>query len=245
MGWERPQYIHLQPIMRDAQHKLSKRDGDACFEEFIAKGYLKDAIINYIALLGWAPKDNREKMNMADMLEAFSVDGLSKSPSIFDINKLRWLNAQYIKELAPADFHKLMEPYYSKIEYLAGYDTAFLSALIQNRIEVLGEVGELTSFLNTWDGFDKELFVNQKQKTDKALAAELLPAILDVVKASEIYGLHDGLSALAVNKGLKAGAVMWVFRIAITGSAVTPGGATDMARLLGKERVIERLEKII
>ena len=245
MGWERPQYIHLQPIMRDDRHKLSKRDGDACFEDFIAKGYLKDAIINYIALLGWAPKDNREKMSMGEMFEAFGIDGLSKSPSIFDVGKLRWLNAQYIKELAPDTFHKLMKPHYAKLDYLAGYDTAYLSTLIHNRIEVLGEVGELVGFLDNSGDFDKELFVNQKQKTDKELAAKLMPDILAAVKSSDIDNLHDALTALATAKGIKAGAIMWIFRIAITSSAVTPGGATDMAKLLGKDRVIKRLEKLI
>ncbi|MCL2370370.1 MAG: glutamate--tRNA ligase [Firmicutes bacterium] len=241
LGWERPEYIHLQPIMRDAQNKLSKRHGDACFEDFIAKGYLKDAIVNYIALLGWSPKDNREKMTMQEMLDIFGVDGLSKSNSIFDIAKMRWLNALYIKELSADNFYKLMKPHYAKLKYLKGYDLKYLSTLIQGRIELPSEVDSLVGFINEWQDFDKELFVNQKQKTDRELATKILPDILKVVKASTMDTLYENLSALAGKLEIKVGAIFWIFRIAITGSLVTPGGATEMAKLLGKERVVERL----
>jgi len=245
LGWERPQYIHLQPIMRDDRHKLSKRDGDACFEDFIAKGYLKNAIVNYIALLGWSPKDNREKMTMAEMLDVFSVEGLSKSNSIFDIGKMRWLNALYIKELSADDFHNLMRPHYAKLGYLKGYDLKYLSTLIQGRIELPSEADSLVNFLNKWDNFDNELFVSHKQKTDKELAFKILPDILKTVKDSSLENLYENLTALAAKLEIKAGAVFWIFRIAITGSLVTPGGATEMAKLLGKEKVMKRLEKLI
>lgn len=239
-GWELPQYMHLQPIMRDATHKLSKRHGDASYDDFIKKGYLKDAILNYIALLGWSPKNDREKFTLDEMVEMFSVDGLSKSASIFDEAKMRWLNSCYVKELSPEDYYDHALPFMEKLDYLKGYDLRYLATLLQGRTEIFSDVEKLTAFLTEFDGFDLDLFVNQKWKTDRDLAKKMIPDLMGLV-SDDFDNLHDALVAYAEKSGYKKGQVLWVFRIAITGAAATPGGATEMATLLGKEKVAARL----
>lgn len=239
-GWELPQYMHLQPIMRDATHKLSKRHGDASYDDFIKKGYLKDAILNYIALLGWSPKNDREKFTLDEMVEMFSVEGLSKSASIFDEAKMRWLNSCYVKELSPEDYYAHALPFMEKLDYLKGYDLRYLATLLQGRTEIFSDVEKLTAFLTEFDGFDLDLFVNQKWKTDRDLAKKMIPDLMGLVR-DDFDNLHDALVAYAEKSGYKKGQVLWVFRIAITGAAATPGGATEMANLLGKEKVAARL----
>lgn len=239
-GWELPQYMHLQPIMRDATHKLSKRHGDASYDDFIKKGYLKDAILNYIALLGWSPKNDREKLTLDEMVEMFSVEGLSKSASIFDEAKMRWLNSCYVKELSPEDYYAHALPFMEKLDYLKGYDLRYLAALLQGRTEIFSDVEKLTAFLTEFDGFDLDLFVNQKWKTDRDLAKKMIPDLMGLVR-DDFDNLHDALVAYAEKSGYKKGQVLWIFRIAITGAAATPGGATEMATLLGKEKVAARL----
>lgn len=239
-GWELPQYMHLQPIMRDATHKLSKRHGDASYDDFIKKGYLKDAILNYIALLGWSPKNDREKFTLDEMVEMFSVEGLSKSASIFDEAKMRWLNSCYVKELSPEDYYAHALPFMEKLDYLKGYDLRYLSTLLQGRTEIFSDVEKLTAFLTEFDGFDLDLFVNQKWKTDRDLAKKMIPDLMGLVR-DDFDNLHDALVAYAEKSGYKKGQVLWIFRIAITGAAATPGGATEMATLLGKEKVAARL----
>lgn len=243
-GWELPNYMHLQPIMRDATHKLSKRYGDASYEDFVKKGYLKDAIVNYIALLGWSSKDDREKFTLEEMVELFSVAGLSKSQSIFDETKMRWLNSCYIKELSDEQFYEMALPFYEKVEYLKGYDLKYLSTLLKNRCEVLSDVGKLTEFLIQFENFDLSLFNNVKWKTDGALAKAMLPDLIKLTMEN-FDGIHDGLVSYAESKGYKKGQVLWVFRIAITGAQNTPGGATEMAILLGKDEVVARLNNTL
>lgn len=239
-GWELPQYMHLQPIMRDATHKLSKRHGDASYDDFIKKGYLKDAILNYIALLGWSPKNDREKFTLDEMVEMFSVEGLSKSASIFDEAKMRWLNSCYVKELSPEDYYAHALPFMEKLDYLKGYDLRYLATLLQGRTEIFSDVEKLTAFLTEFDGFDLDLFVNQKWKTDRDLAKNMIPDLMGLVR-DHFDNLHDALVAYAEKSGYKKGQVLWIFRIAITGAAATPGGATEMATLLGKEKIAARL----
>lgn len=240
-GWEIPYYIHLQPIMKDATRKLSKRHGDASYEDFIKKGYLKEAIMNYIALLGWSPKNDREKFTLKEMEEMFSIEGLSKSASIFDETKMRWLNSLYVKEMSPEAYLEYAKPFFDQVEYLKGYDYKLLATLLQGRTEIFSDVAALTEFMVKFDGFDLTAFENKKWKTDCSLAKEMIPALIELVE-KDFNNLHDGLVAFAEEKGYKKGQVLWIFRIAITGSQVTPGGATEMAELFGKEKCIERMK---
>lgn len=244
LGWERPHYIHLQPIMRDATHKLSKRYGDANYDDFIKKGYLKDAIVNYIALLGWSPKDNREKLSLKEMEELFSLDGVSKSSSIFDEPKMRWLNGLYVKELTPQQYYRHAEPFLRQLDYLDGIDLEYLCTLLHSRTEVFSDVRQLTAFITQFEGYDLELLTNAKWKTDSALAARMLPELIETAD-KQWDNLYDALTAFAEKGGYKKGQVLWVFRIAITGAANTPGGATEMATLLGKTETLRRLRRTL
>ena len=250
LGWERPVYIHLQPIMRDANHKLSKRDGDAGFEDFLNKGFLPHAIVNYIALLGWNPKDNREKLSMDELIDCFSIEGLQKSSSIFDETKMRWLNSLYVKELPAKEFHKLAKPYYDKLFPKRKIDYVYLSELLQSRVEVLSDIAERAAFLDAFDEkkdkpFDFALFANKKWKTDENMARELIDECIAITKADALTDrLSESLNALAEKRGLKKGQVLWIYRIALTGAAATPGGGEEMIKLFGKDEAVKRLEKV-
>ena len=238
LGWERPVYIHLQPIMRDAQHKLSTRDGDAGFEDFLNKGFLPHAIVNYIALLGWNPKNDREKMSMAELIESFSIDGLQKSSSIFDETKMRWLNSLYVKEMSADDFHKAALPYYEKYCPDKNIDYRYLSELLQTRVEILTDIKERAAFLDAFDDFDLDLFVNKKWKTTVDMARELIDDCIECTKADD---MNAALESLAEKRGLKKGQVLWIHRIALTGAAATPGGGAEMVKLFGRDEALRRM----
>lgn len=244
LGWQRPVYIHLQPIMRDANHKLSKRDGDAGFEDFLRKGFLPHAIVNYIALLGWNPKNNVEKMSMAELIDLFSIEGLQKSASIFDETKMRWLNSLYIKEMPAAEFHAAALPFYDKFGYGGkNVDYEYLSELLQSRVEILDDIKERAAFLDAFDHFDLSLFTNKKWKTDENMAKDLID---DCIAVTEKHAddLGEALNALAESRGLKKGQVLWIYRIALTGAAATPGGGEEMVKLFGKKEALRRLEEV-
>ena len=246
-GWERPMYIHMPPIMKDAQHKLSKRNGDASYEDLVKKGYLKDAIINYIALLGWSPKDDTEKMSFAELEQKFDVSGINKSPSIFDPQKLAWLNSLYIKEMPFEEFEKYATPWIDGC-YLKNFDKTLVCKLIQSRIETFAEIEEKLRFLAEYDDFDLTLYENQKQKTDANTAKEVLPLVRNKLAEVEKWDnqtLYEALVAVVQQNGLKNGKVLWPARIAITGWTATPGGASEIAELLGKEETLRRLDLAI
>lgn len=244
-GWEKPVYIHLTNIMRDAQHKLSKRTGDAYYEDYIAKGYLKDAILNYIALLGWNPGDDREFFTLDELIEAFSLEGLSKSPAIFDVNKLTWMNAEYIRRLEPNEFNRYAQPWYEK----AGIDAMnkeTLCRILQPRVEFFAQLPEMVDFLVKLDEeYDVAMFTNKKSKTNPEVSLGVLNMAIDALNALETWeeaAIHDTLLGLAEKNGLKNGTMLWPVRIALAGKQVTPGGAIEIAYLLGKDESLRRLE---
>ena len=244
-GWERPVYIHLPPIMKDATRKLSKRYGDANFDDFVSKGYVPEAIINYIALLGWCPKDNSEKMTMSEMIEKFSLDGVSKSPAIFDDAKCRWLNGEYLKAMTDEEFLKVALPFIKKSKVYGKYDDMLLARLMKTRVEILSEIPEKIDFLEEFGAYDPQLFCHKKMKTDESLAKTVLPMIRETLEKLPSFthdAIHDSLIALATEKGYKNGQILWTARVALTGKDVTPGGAVEMAELLGKDRSLERID---
>lgn len=241
-GWQEPNYMHLPPIMKDAQRKLSKRYGDANFDDFIKKGYLPMAIVNYIALLGWSPKENKEKMTFDELIENFSVDGISKSSSIFDEAKMKWLNSLYIKELSLEEFNALAVPYYEKSKIAGKYDYKKFSPLLQTRVDTIAEVIDKVAFIEEFENYDINLFVNKKNKTTTEMAKDLINIAIETAeKLIEIPALHDNLILNAETRGFSKGQMLWCFRIAITGSAVTPGGALEMADILGHQEILRRL----
>lgn len=244
-GWERPIYMHLPPIMKDAHRKLSKRYGDANFEDFIEKGYLPEAIVNYIALLGWSPKENEEKLTMDELISQFGVDGLSKSGSIFDEAKMRWLNGLYLRELSDEAFASLAEPYFEKSVIKGKYDYALFASLLKPRVEILSEIPDAVSFIEDFDSYDLSLYEHKKMKTDRAVATSAVRLALEALPAVENFGVaevHDKLTEAAESAGIKKGQVLFCVRLALTGKASTPGGAAEMAALLGKEESLRRLQ---
>ena len=243
-GWERPTYIHLPPIMKNAHEKLSKRNGDASYKDLVAKGYCKEAIVNYIALLGWSPKSNVEKMTLAELEEHFSLAGLNKSPSIFDEPKLRWLSGEYYREMPAEKFAALAVPFLQKSKAYGRYDEAKLLRLVQSRTDVLEDIPSKLDFLEEYGAVDPALYFNKKMKSDAELAKSVLPqaaAALEKLEKFENAEIYASLCELAQSQGLKNGSVLWCVRIALTGRENTPGGASEMAELLGKERCLSRL----
>ncbi len=244
-GWQRPHYMHLSPIMKDAQRKLSKRYGDANFEDFLEKGYLPKAIVNYIALLGWSPKGTEEKLSMDELIEQFDVDGISKSPSIFDEAKMRWLNGEYIKQMTAQEFAEVAKPYFEKSKIAGKYDYLALAKLLIPRVEVLGEIPEKVDFLEEFGEYDTAMFEHKKMKITKEIALNNLKAIREDLNDFEDWtdeALKQRGMALAEKLACKSGQIFLPLRLALTGAASTPGGATEMAELLGKEESMRRLD---
>ena len=244
-GWERPTYIHLSPIMKDAQRKLSKRYGDANFEDFVAKGYLPEAIVNYIALLGWCPKSNKEKMTIEEMIEEFDVDGISKSPAIFDEAKMRWLNGEYLKAMAPDEFYKVSLPYILKSKAGGKFNDYEISRLMQTRVDVLSDIPEKIDFLVDFDEYDVNMYVHQKMKVDFNVAKRALKVAFDALAGLDDWTedvIKEAMKSSAEVNGMKGGQVMFSVRVALTGQPSTPGGAVEMAVVLGKEESLRRLQ---
>lgn len=242
-GWEKPTYIHMTQIMRDAQHKLSKRDGDAYFEDYLNKGYLKEAIVNYVALLGWNPGDEREFFTMDELKQAFSIEGMSKSPAIFDVNKLTWMNAEYVRRLSPEAFTAYAMPYYQAAG-VGHMNPDVLCRILQQRVEIFTQIPEMLDFLAALPDYDIELFTNKKSKTNPEVAKHVLKIAieaLDALPAWEEQAIHGTLLGLAEREGMKNGTMLWPVRIAMAGKQVTPGGAIEIALLLGREEALERL----
>lgn len=244
-GWERPQYMHLPPIMKDQTRKLSKRYGDANFEDFLKKGFLPEAIVNYIALLGWSPKNNTEKMTMQELIDSFNVEGINKSASIFDEVKMRWLNGQYIRELSDEKFDELAFPYFEQSKVKGLYDYKKLGRILKGRVETFGDIPEAVSFLAEYGEFDTKLFENKKSKSDEATAKICLEAALSVVNDIKEWNndsLFETFGGLCEGLGVKKNTMFWAIRVAISGRDVTPGGATELADVLGRKETEKRMK---
>ena len=247
MGWEIPVYVHLPVVMKDKQRKLSKRHGDASYDDFIKKGYLKEALINYIALLGWSPGTDQEIFSLSELIDAFSIEGLSKSSAIFDTDKLTWMNAQYIRALSEEGFIKTAMPYFVECG-VDKLDLKLITRILQPRLEVLTQIPEKLSFLNKIPDFDGEMYFHKKMKTDAASALPVLKEALALLEVQQDFSeepLKEALSGLVERLEVKNGQLLWPLRIAITGTLVTPGGAVEAACLLGKEETLDRLKSSI
>ena len=246
-GWEEPVYIHVEHIMRDKQHKLSKRDGDASYEDFINKGYLSEAIVNYIALLGWSPKGEREIFSLPELIEEFDISGLSKSPAIFDPLKLKAMNGEYIRALSPEKFAEYAEPYIRQT-CKGDFDIAKIAALLQPRTEVLSEIPDQVDFFDEMPSYDLALYENKKVKTNRETALEVLEKVLPVLENITDWNfdaLHDSLFNLIGEMGVKNGYVLWPVRVAISGKQFTPGGAIEVAEIIGKDETLSRMKRSI
>ena len=243
-GWEIPAYVHCSPVMRDAHNKMSKRHGDPSYEDLIAQGYLTDAVVNYVALLGWSPGGEREIYTMDELAEVFELKGLSKSPAIFDIEKLRYFNAEYIRNMSAEDFAKAASPYIRQAVKNPDIDPAAIAALLQQRTEVLSEIPEKLDFFDELPEYDTALFVHKKSKTDEAGSLEMLKKMLPVFEAIDDWcdeKILNAMTDMAEKCECKNAKVMWPVRIAAAGKAVTPGGAVEICRILGKAETLRRM----
>lgn len=248
-GWDIPTYIHLPLIMgKDVDgniSKLSKRHGATGFEDLIKEGYLPQAIINYIALLGWCPKDNREVFTIDELQQAFSIDGISKSPAIFDYDKLEWFNGEYIRAMSIDEFTLLAMPYFKQAIPDKELDWKKLAEILHQRVTKLSQIPDMISFFGKQPDYDKELFINKKSKTNLDNSPVMLKAVIEKLTSLNSWdkdSLHDCLINLAKELEVKNGAVMWPARIAVSGKAVTPGGAIEILEILGREESLQRLE---
>ena len=245
-GWEIPKYVHCAPVMKDAHNKLSKRNGDASYEDLIKKGYLKDAVINYIALLGWAPKSEQEKFTLEELIKEFDIAGISKSPAIFDTEKLNWLNGEYIKALPADEFLAMAMPFIKEVVKREDVDFASLAALLQGRCQILNEIPEMVDFIDALPEYDIELYTHKKMKTNPENSLDSLKAILPVLEGLADWtqeNIHTALFDLIAKLEVKNGLILWPLRTALSGKQFTPGGGVELAYLLGKEETLDRIQR--
>lgn len=248
-GWEVPVYVHLPLIMgKDAEgnvSKLSKRHGSTGFADLVKDGYLPETIVNYIALLGWCPKENRELFTLKELTEAFSIDGISKSPAVFDYDKLNWFNGEYIRAMSQEAFIEKAMPYFREVFPEGEKDWDVLAGILQPRITKFTEIPGLLSFFRVLPEYPAEFFINKKSKTNLENSGAMLQAaieLLDALPQWKLEDIHDGLIGLAQKLEVKNGTLLWPVRIAAAGVQVTPGGAMEILTLLGKEEALRRLK---
>ena len=246
-GWEVPVYVHC-PLITDENHKkLSKRCGHSSYEDLIEQGYVSEAVVNYVALLGWCPTDNREIFSLEELVEAFDYHHMSKSPAVFDTVKLKWMNGEYLKAMDFDKFYVLAEPYL-KEAVTKDYDLKKIATLVKTRIEILPEIKEQVDFFEELPDYDIALYTHKKMKTDPEKSLALLNEVLPVLEAQEDFSndaLFETLKAFATEKGYKVGYVMWPLRTAVSGKQMTPAGATEIMEIIGKEETLKRVKAAI
>ena len=247
-GWDIPTYAHCSPVMRDAQNKMSKRHGDPSYEDLKAQGFLTGAILNYVALLGWSPRGElaeQEVFSLEELARAFDLGGMSKSPAIFDIEKLTHFNALYIRAMSPEAFARAAEPYIRQGVKNPDISAEAVAALLQARCEKLTDIPEKVDFFDALPEYDVALFTNKKSKTDPGVCRNMLHAAIPMLEAIPVWNqemIHDSLVGLAEGLQVKNATLMWPIRIAAAGKAVTPGGAVEICQILGREETIRRLK---
>lgn len=242
-GWEKPKFIHIPLTLSPDGGKLSKRHGDVSVESYKNAGYLPEALINFSALLGWHPKNDKEIFTLEELVKEFSLKGMGVNAAVFDIQKLRWVNSEHIRRKSLEEFHELAKPFYKNVK--DGLDLKEISKILHQRIEVLGEIPDAIAFLNELPNFDTKLFVNEKMNVDKKLSKEVLEksiAVFDGIKDWSEEKIKETLLNFVTESGLKNSQILWPIRIALSGQQFTPGGAFEIANILGKEEVISRIK---
>jgi glutamyl-tRNA synthetase len=247
-GWEIPTLVHVPPVMKAAGQKMSKRLGDASYDDFIKKGYLKDAIINYIALLGWSPGDNREIFTLPELVDAFDINNINKAPAIFDEVKLSWLSGEYIRKLPLEEFFQMALPYITQAVSRTPMDARKISQLLQPRVEKLTDIPAQINFIDFVPDYSLDLYSHQKMKSTPESALQFLKSALPVLKTIGTWNeeqIHTAIFELITHLKIKTGQLLWPLRIALSGKQSTPGGFIEIAYLLGKEETIKRVEDAI
>lgn len=243
-GWEEPKYIHC-PLITDENHqKLSKRSGHSSFEDLIEQGFVSEAVVNYVALLGWSPDSNQEIFSLEELVKEFDYHRINKSPSVFDINKLKWMNGEYLKAMDPDAFRELVTPYIKEV-IKKDLDLDKICPLVQTRMEILPDVKELVDFFEELPEYDVQLYCHKKMKTNLDNSLEILKEEYELLKDFEDWtldALHDRLMAYIGEKGIKNGTGLWPVRTAVSGKQSTPGGAFEIMEIIGKEESLKRME---
>ena len=246
-GWEVPVYVHC-PLITDENHKkLSKRCGHSSYEDLIDQGFLTEAVVNFVALLGWSPEDNQEIMSLQELIEKFDYRHISKSPAVFDYGKLKWMNGEYIKKMDFEPFYERALPYIKEV-ISKDYDFRKIAQMVKTRIEIFPDIKDLIDFFEEVPEYDVAMYTHKKMKTTAESSLEVLKEVLPLLKAQEDYSndaLYEMLCAFVKEKGYKNGYVMWPIRTAASGKQMTPCGATEILEILGKEESIARIEKAI
>ena len=244
-GWEVPIYVHCPTITNELHQKLSKRSGHASFEDLIEQGFVSEAVVNFVALLGWSPEGDREIFSLKELAEVFDYSRISKSPAVFDMTKLRWMNGEYFKAMAPEEFYRRGEKYLK--EYVTKpLDLKKIAEMVRTRVETFLDIREMVDFFNELPAYETELFVNKKSKSSLERSREILGEVLPKLEAVESWNndaLFELLKAYGEEKGYKTGLVMWPLRIALSGKLMTPAGATEIMDVLGKEESLARLRE--
>lgn len=244
-GWEVPIYVHCPTITNELHQKLSKRSGHASFEDLIEQGFVSEAVVNFVALLGWSPEGDREIFSLKELAEVFDYGRISKSPAVFDMTKLRWMNGEYFKAMAPEEFYRRGEKYLK--EYVTKpLDLKKIAEMVRTRVETFLDIREMVDFFNELPAYETELFVNKKSKSSLESSREILGEVLPKLEAVESWNndaLFELLKAYSEEKGYKTGLVMWPLRIALSGKLMTPAGATEIMDVLGKEESLARLRE--
>lgn len=244
-GWEVPVYVHCSPVMKDATHKLSKRNGDASFEDLIAKGYLTEAVVNFIALLGWAPKGEQEIFTLEELAQEFDINGISKSPAIFDPVKLKAINGAYIRKLSLDEFLADATPYIRETCKREDADIRLLAEVLQPRCEIFTDIPEQVDFVDSLPDYDLEMYCHKKMKTNKENSLDALKKILPVLEGLEdwtVESIHSSMFSLIEELGVKNGLILWPLRVAVSGKQFTPGGGIELCRIIGKADTIARIK---
>lgn len=247
-GWEIPTYVHCSPVMRDAQNKMSKRHGDPSYEDLLELGFLSQAVVNYVALLGWSPRGEHaeeEFFDLSGLAAIFDLDGISKSPAIFDLEKLKYFNAHYLRALDADEFYAIALPYLQKAITNPAIDLKLVAPLVQGRCDTLLDIAPQVDFFDALPQYSNELYCHKKMKTDEANSLEALNWTIPALEALQEWSfeaIHQCLIDLAAQKELKNGRIMWPVRTALSGKAVTPGGAVELCHILGREETLRRLK---
>ena len=245
-GWDIPTYVHVPPVMKDEHHKLSKRNGDASFQDLVAKGYLPEAILNYIALLGWSPETEQEIYTLDELIKVFNISRISKSPAIFDIDKLTWMNGVYLRNMDLDQYYDLVKPYLEEAIH-SEVDLRSVAKILQPRVDTLAQIKESVDFIDELPEYDCAMYIHKKMKTTLEISLRSLNAAREALAAlddwSEEETIHDLLLSLPKQLEMKNGQVLWPVRTAITGKQFTPGGAIEIAHILGKEETLKRIDR--
>ena len=243
-GWEIPRYIHCPPVMKDEHSKLSKRNGDASFQDLVAKGYLPEAILNYIALLGWSPSEDREIYSLEELVQAFDVKHIGTSGAIFDPEKLKWVNATWLRAMDLDSYYALVKPYIDEA-VKSDLDKKAIAKVVQQRADTLADIAPMLNFFDTFPSYDNDLYNNKKMKTNPEVALNALKQCREVLAGIDDWNeetLHAALLELPKKMGVKNGIVLFPLRLAITGKQFTPGGAIEIAAILGRDETMRRLD---